>query len=130
MVIVRNNIIPFSGFKAMCIWPFIFVRKDSSFNEVDERHETIHGRQQIEMAVVGLIIAIGLIIFTDLGLWSLCSIPLFFIWYVTEWIVRLFIDKNPYRSISFEQEAYLHEYDPDYLDRREPFAWIKYLTTS
>jgi hypothetical protein len=44
MKIVRNSIIPFKGYKAMCVWPFIFVRKDCSFNEIDLNHENIHGR--------------------------------------------------------------------------------------
>ena len=130
MIIVRNNIIPFSGFKAMSFWPFIFVRKDCSFNKVDERHEMIHCRQQVEMMIVGA--AIGAILFTlaDCGWWSLLSLLFFYVWYITEWIIRLFIDKNPYRSISFEQEAYGNEEDPDYLKNRKHFAWVKYLVTS
>ena len=129
MIIVKNSFIPFDGYKAMSIFPFIFVRKECSFNKVDERHERIHGRQQVEMLIVGAVLAA---IFYMIGFewWSLCAIPIFYIWYVTEWIIRLFIDKNPYRSISFEQEAYGNEEKPEYLEYRRPFAWVKYLVTS
>jgi hypothetical protein len=44
MFIIKNNIIPFEGFKAMTIWPFIFVREDESFDDVDLNHEKIHCR--------------------------------------------------------------------------------------
>ena len=130
MIVVRNNIIPFSGYKAMSCWPFIFVRKDCSFTKLDERHEMIHGRQQLEMAAVGVPVGICLYFFAGWEWWSLCGLLLFYVWYVTEWIIRLFINKNPYRSISFEQEAYSNETDPEYLEHRKPFTWIKYLVTS
>ena len=42
MILVNNKIIPFKGYKAVTIWPFIFVREP--LNEVDLNHENIHGR--------------------------------------------------------------------------------------
>ena len=129
MIIVRNSFIPFDGYKAMSIWPIIFVRKECNFNKIDERHEEIHGRQQIEMAAAGAVLALILCLI-GFGWWSMCAIPLFYIWYITEWIIRLFIDKNPYRSISFEQEAYGNERVPEYLEYRRFFAWVKYLFKS
>jgi hypothetical protein len=44
MLIIHNKLIPFKGFKAITLWPFIFVRKECSFNEIDLNHENIHGR--------------------------------------------------------------------------------------
>jgi len=44
MKVVKNNIIPFKGYKAITIWPFIFVREEGSFDEVDLNHENIHGK--------------------------------------------------------------------------------------
>ena len=126
MIIVRNSMIPFDGFKAMTIWPFIFVQEDCTFNKVDERHERIHGRQQVEMTVVGIIIA-AILCFTGCGWWSLCPLGFFFAWYRTEWMIRLLIGKDAYRKISFEQEAYDNEMDPQYLDNRRIFSWVKYL---
>ena len=109
MKLVYNNIIPFKGYLAMCIFPFIFVRKDArALKTTDINHETIHGKQQIEM------------------LWVL-----FFVWYGIEWFVRLvaygFDCHLAYKNISFEQEAYLHEDDLIYLNNRKLFASWKYL---
>lgn len=50
MIIVRNKLLPFKGFKAMALWPFIFVR--GPFNQVDLNHEKIHGRQQLELGLI------------------------------------------------------------------------------
>ena len=96
-MIVRNDLIPFKGYKAMCLWPFIFVRKDCSFNEVDLNHENIHGRQQLELFLV-----------------------FFYLIYLIEWIFK------GYRNISFEKEAYANEKDLNYLEwRRKPYAMWK-----
>ena len=46
----------------------------------------------------------------------------FYIIYFLEWIVRLFINKNAYRSISFEKEAYSNEDNLEYLKTRKHFA--------
>ena len=51
----------------------------------------------------------------------------FYLWYVAEWIFRLFMKGNAYRNISFEREAYANEEHVIYLEDRERFAWIKYL---
>ena len=109
MKLVYNNIIPFNGYLAMCIFPFIFVRKDArALKTTDINHETIHGKQQIEL------------------LWVL-----FFVWYGIEWFIRLvaygFDCHLAYKNISFEQEAYLHEDDLIYLNNRKLFASWKYL---
>ena len=50
MILVNNKIIPFKGYKAVTIWPFIFVREP--LNEVDLNHENIHGRQQLELLII------------------------------------------------------------------------------
>lgn len=107
MKIVRNNIIPFKGFKALTLWPLVFVRKDAVMRDRDMRHEAIHGRQQKELLVV-----------------------LFLVWYGLEWLIRLVIYRSThkaYRMISFEQEAYQNEHDDDYLTTRRWYAWTKYI---
>ena len=109
MKLVYNNIIPFKGYLAMCIFPFIFVRKYArALKTTDINHETIHGKQQIEMLLV-----------------------LFFVWYGIEWFVRWvaygFDVHLAYKNISFEQEAYLHEDDLIYLNNRKLFASWQYL---
>jgi hypothetical protein len=93
----------------MCVFPFIFVRKDArALKTTDINHETIHGRQQIEM------------------LWVL-----FFAWYGIEWLVRWvaygFDGRLAYRNISFEQEAYLNETDLSYPYERKLYSFLRYL---
>ncbi|MBF1566612.1 MAG: hypothetical protein HXO16_06015, partial [Prevotella salivae] len=51
----------------------------------------------------------------------------FYLWYVLEWFVRLFKPGNAYLNIGFEREAYAHMNEPDYLQRRKPFSWWRYL---
>ena len=93
MKIIYNSIIPFKGYKAITLWPFIFVRKEYSFNNIDLNHEKIHLKQQIELLVI-----------------------LFFLIYLIEWIFK------GYRNISFEKEAYRYEEDLGYLKTRKHFA--------
>jgi len=42
MIIIKNKIFPFKGFKAITIYPFIFTR--SKLSDIDKNHEEIHGR--------------------------------------------------------------------------------------
>ena len=103
MIIVKNKIIPFDGYKAMTIWPFVFVR--SELSEIDMNHEKIHGRQQVEM------------------LWLL-----FFIWYGVEYLLRaVFGGYNPGKNVSFEREAYNKDIDLNYLKHRRFWAFLKYI---
>lgn len=96
-IIIKNSIIPFKGFKAITLWPFIFVRKGCSFDEIDLNHEKIHLKQQLELLVIP-----------------------FFLIYISESIFR------KYRNISFEKEAYRYEEDLGYLKRRKHYAqWRK-----
>lgn len=107
MLIIRNNLIPFRGFTAMTVWPFVFVRKSAWYSNDTDRHERIHGRQQLEMLLLP-----------------------FYLWYGVEYLVRLCITRSrsrAYRSINFEQEAYAHERDQDYLNHRKWYAWLKYV---
>ena len=105
MKIIRNNIIPFKGFKAINFFGILFVRKGAKMSEEDINHESIHSEQMKEMLYV-----------------------FFYVWYVLEWIFYLikYRDTNAaYRNISFEKEAYGHMYDKSYLKNRKPFNWIR-----
>ena len=107
MIKIYSNIIPFSGYKALTMWPLLFVRKGARFGEVDERHEKIHGKQQKEMLLV-----------------------LFPLWYALEYLVRLCIyrsHRKAYKTISLEQEAYGYQEDIYYLSRRRHYAWVRYI---
>ena len=131
MFIIPNNIIPFPGFMAITLWPFIFVRKKafSSFTRSVMNHERIHARQQLETLCVGAVIA-SVFIAAGCGWWSLLALPLFLWLYGFEWVVLFLCLGNShraYRSVSFEQEAYDNEDDPSYLQNRRPFAWLNYV---
>lgn len=128
--VIFNDTIPFSGFIAMTVWPFIFVRNKaaSRYNVVANNHEHIHAGQQKEMLLVGVILAIAL--FPLIGLWAILMLPVFFWWYVLEWLFRICQYRNTkkaYRNISFEREAYANETNLTYNTARKRFAWTKYL---
>ena len=110
MIIVKNNIVPFSHYKAMTVWPFIFVREGKTFNAIDENHERIHGAQQKELLLVG-----------------------FYILYIVLFVMRLIRYgnwKKAYRSCPFETEAYFWESTLHYLDHRRHFSWWKSVRNS
>lgn len=104
MKIIRNNIIPFSGFSGITLFGILFVRENVKVSETMLNHEQIHARQQREL------------------LW----VP-FLLWYGIEWFIRLFQHGDEYRSISFEREAYGNEKNLNYLQERKPYAWLRYV---
>lgn len=103
---------PQKGFKAITVWPFVFVREDCKrvFVDKDERHETTHALQQIE-----------------------CLFLLFLLVYGLEWIIKLpfckFDREKAYYSVSFEQEAYEHQAEIGYNNVRKHYAWLRYVFT-
>ena len=104
MKVIFNNIIPFPGFKAINLFGILFARKGSKIDNRTINHESIHTAQMKEMLYI-----------------------LFYIWYIIEWIIRLFMRGNAYRNISFEREAYGNEHNMNYLNERNKFNWLKYL---
>ena len=106
-LIVAKYLIP-KGYRGLTAFPFVFVKypKDKT-NAVLLNHEKIHIRQQIEFLILP-----------------------FFIWYLTEYLVRLVQYKNAnlaYKNISFEREAYANEDDAEYLKSRKWWRFLKYL---
>ena len=97
---------PFKGYTALTIFPFVFIRRSSMerFNSVAERHEITHALQQIETLWIFFLIIYGL-----------------------EYIIKLpfcrFDHSRTYRSISFEQEAYMWESNFYYNKIRPHYAW-------
>lgn len=104
MKIIENKIIPFPGYKAINLFGILFVREGAKISEQDLNHESIHTVQMKEMLYI-----------------------FFYIWYVVEWVIRLFKKGNAYRNISFEQEAYNNEDNLEYLNNRKHYEWFKYL---
>lgn len=112
MIVVSNTIaglvLP-RRYSAMCIWPFVIVRKGIHVSEQSSllNHERIHARQQLEMLLAG-----------------------FFLWYGVEYLIRLICLRQhdkAYHRISFEQEAFANDQNMDYLKKRKPFSWMAYL---
>lgn len=108
MILILKHIIP-KNYSGLAIYPFIFLKNKSlSDNETLINHERIHLKQQLEL------------------LWIF-----FFIWYITEFTIRLlqYLNWNKaYRNISFEREAYINESDLDYLKYRKKWDFLKYIT--
>ena len=94
------------------LWPFIILREIYDISPPWRRkaariinHESIHIKQQEEMLILP-----------------------FYIWYVTEWIIKVpiyFSFQKAYRNISFEREAYDNDDNLSYLSDRKHYAWIK-----
>ena len=83
-------------------------------------------------AILAIITAILLLSLGVSSLWllTLLAFPFlfFYLWYVIEWFIRIFINGNKaYVSLSFEREAYGNAYNMDYLKTRKPFSWLKYM---
>ena len=105
MKIIRNNIIPFKGFKAINLFGVLFVRNGAAMSDTDLNHESIHSEQMKELLYV-----------------------FFYLFYVIEWVIKVVKYKDSgiaYRAISFEREAYMNQGNLEYLLRRKPFNWIR-----
>lgn len=108
MKVVYNIFIPFKGFTAMNVFGLLFARKEykGRLSQKTLNHEAIHSAQYKEL---------GYIFFLPL--------------YLLEWFVKLFYygfrSKVAYRNISFEREAFEHQYEYDYLKSRKHYAWVK-----
>lgn len=86
---------------AMALWPFVIFRdREASQNQGIINHERIHHRQQIELLIIP-----------------------YYIWYFIEYWTAMFRNGfrhfDAYMSVSFEQEAYAAQDNPDYLRNRK-----------
>ena len=99
MKIVRNHLIPFKGFIAINLFGVLFARHEAYISETVLNHEEIHTAQMKELGYV--------------------------LFYLIEWLIRLFLPGNAYRNISFEREAYENQHYKFYLECREKFAQWK-----
>lgn len=101
MKVIRNNLIPVKGFKAINLFGVVFVRRECMMTAAALNHEAIHTAQMREMFYV-----------------------IFYIAYVGEWLFHLAISRDAkvaYRCISFEREAYAHQSNPYYLNNRKHY---------
>jgi len=135
------KLITFNYPLVITLFPFgIYVnQKYITLDNLDEdikNHEKIHWVQQIEFFVVGIIISLlslSMFVWVSFHWWIILIIVLFpflffYIWYLIEWIIRIFINGNKaYVSISFEREAYNNDYKLNYLNNRKHFSHFKYM---
>lgn len=89
------------GFYAVNLFGVIF--STQMLDDVALNHERIHTAQQRELLYIG-----------------------FYLWYITEWLCLLTKYRNgvkAYFHIRFEQEAYRHQSDLDYLKKRRHYHY-------
>ncbi len=101
------KIITFGFANGITLYPFVLFRKETKLSGRLLNHEKIHLKQQVEMLVI-----------------------FFYLWYVLEFLVRFaqYLQfTKAYYNISFEREAYCHESNKNYLEKRKWFAWINFL---
>ncbi|APU09385.1 MULTISPECIES: hypothetical protein [Cellulophaga] len=96
------------NYVGLSLWPFIILKSDALRDDDSLiNHEKIHLRQQLELLVLP-----------------------FYIVYLLEFLIRCLFYWDSYRAyqnLSFEREAYFNEDNPNYLNERKPFSFIKYL---
>lgn len=133
MKVIYNDYIPMFG-DSMCIYPFVFVRNDchDKYTPRVKNHEYIHAYQQVETLTLSVL---TVLLFAAVGVlspwWVLVSPLVYFALYATEWLIRWvgygFNQKEAYKNISYEQEAYMNMNDFNYLDSRTPFSSLNYM---
>lgn len=104
MKVIRCNIPLLGGCKAINLFGFLFVKKNARIDDILINHEKIHTAQMREMLYV-----------------------FFYLWYLIEWLIRLFKKGSAYRNISFEREAYSHDKNLSYLSNRRKYASFKFI---
>ena len=106
MKVVINKILPFGRrYYAINLFGIIFAKGPCSSRVIN--HEGIHTAQILELLFV-----------------------FFYLWYGIEWLIkfaRYRSNHEAYRSIGFEREAYANERNPNYLNERKRFAFLKYI---
>ncbi len=89
---------------AITLFPFIISREKMSEDVLN--HECIHIAQQKELFVLFFYLLYG--------------------WDYLMGMIKYRNKEEAYFRIRFEQEAYEHMCDQDYLDNRKPYSWRKY----
>jgi hypothetical protein len=91
--------------RGIALFPFIFLRQGQPTDAL-LRHERIHLRQQAELLVLP-----------------------FYLWYLLDYArhrLRGLSRKDAYLAICFEREAYAHDQEAGYLNRRPRWAFVEY----
>lgn len=115
------------GYLAITLGPWAFNKK--TYNQECKNHECTHMRQWVEWTILSIIIITGLIIGLNISPWWMLVAPItYYILYILEWVIRLFINgSDAYRHLSFEREAYNNESDNTYNTNSNYFGSLKYV---
>lgn len=111
-----NKLIPFVGYIAMAFFNMIFWRQEYESYLIKEHHkyyvDKVVNHEGIHTCQM-----------RDFCKWLPLGGIIFYIAYVLEWLLRLFVNgpKNAYSMISFEQEAKLNEKNMEYQSQRGKF---------
>lgn len=130
MKTIKTKFMRLIGKKYFLFFGLLFTTPKAKITEVDTNHEKIHSRQIYEVMLLALPAAILLWIFSNFWLSFLFVLSSFYLWYVIEWIIRLFQYRDAhlaYRNISFEREAYENDKNLEYLQNRKLVSFIRYL---
>lgn len=119
----------------LTFFPFILTRNKAALKEdvLFFNHEMIHVQQQFEFFVLGLIIGLVAILLGKSFLFTFLSWPvIYLIMYYGHWLINRVKYRNhekpaivAYQRIIFEQEAYKNQSNPNYLESRKYFAWLR-----
>lgn len=106
MRIIYNRLLPLGKrYYAINLFGILFAKGPCSARIIN--HESIHTAQMKELLYI-----------------------FFYLWYVVEWLLRLFQygdSYRAYRNISFEREAYANENNLNYLSWRGSYSSLKFL---
>ena len=89
---------------AITLGPVVISR--GTMSDITKNHETVHWRQYVETLIFG-----------------------FLILYPVFWVIGMIKYRDgaeAYRKIPFEQEAYENQGNPEYLESRKLYTWVKY----
>lgn len=107
MIIVSKRFFR-KNYVGLSLWPFIILKNSElKADDVLVNHEKIHLKQQLELLILP-----------------------FYVFYLLEFAIRCILYRDSYKAyqnLSFEREAYHNEENPNYLQERNPFSFIKYL---
>lgn len=121
MKIIYNRFLPFPGYRAMSVGPWILCRHGAVITAQVEQHEGIHWCQQKELLIVGFYL-----LYVLLFLWELLRCTLQpSRGQAPQGRRRRNLWERAYRSIAFEREAYQNEDVQFYIRHREHYAWLK-----
>lgn len=113
----------------LAAWVCTKFKNEGEMPQRIRNHECTHARQWVECMMASGVVIWALVLFFGISAWWFClSFLMFYVLYVLEFLVKLiFFGKYSYRHISFEQEAYTHQYDDNYLENGDYFGWLQYI---